>query len=434
MFGLITRRFGLTIVTILIAISLLLISLPLNTEAAGLTPDTPPSPVTAGSISGHVYHTDGVSPISGAGIIAYPSPMGSNPVIKTAKTNSDGSYIINGLAPGSYIVSAYADGYQDKFYDNSYSINEAKPVVVTASDDTPNIDVKLEEIGSISGHIYQADGKTPIPSIEVKACLIPPTLPFSSAYTATDGSYTIKGLIPGNYWLCATSDGYVSQYYHEGAPVAVRVNCDTPNIDFSLEALVPIKVGITVPASVQAGGDFVAIINVTEVINLCALQFDVSYDPAVLQVTGVTSGMIGSTTMPVEMWGFIPPDTPGKIRVLGHILGLPHIRGSGYLAGIHFHVIGSHGQRSNLIYSSGLFIDVLDERISPVTWENGSIQVSNRLGDVNGDGQVTMGDITKLERIILGLDHSTPAADVNNDGQINTGDITKIERIILGME
>jgi hypothetical protein len=54
-------------------------------------------------------------------------------------------------------------------------------------------------------------------------------------------------------------------------------------------------------------------------------------------------------------------------------------------------------------------------------------------GDANGDGQVNMADVTKVERIILGLDPATPGADANEDGQINMSDVTRIERIILGL-
>ena len=54
-------------------------------------------------------------------------------------------------------------------------------------------------------------------------------------------------------------------------------------------------------------------------------------------------------------------------------------------------------------------------------------------GDVNMDGNVNSGDITKLERIILTLDVETLCADVNGDGNINSGDITMIELIMLGL-
>jgi hypothetical protein len=56
------------------------------------------------------------------------------------------------------------------------------------------------------------------------------------------------------------------------------------------------------------------------------------------------------------------------------------------------------------------------------------------LGDANGDGVVDTGDITKVKRIIMGLDPPTPCADANQDGVIDTGDITKIKRIIMGID
>ncbi len=51
-------------------------------------------------------------------------------------------------------------------------------------------------------------------------------------------------------------------------------------------------------------------------------------------------------------------------------------------------------------------------------------------GDANGDGAVNALDITKVERIIAGLDAQTAGADANQDGNVNALDITKVERII----
>jgi hypothetical protein len=45
-----------------------------------------------------------------------------------------------------------------------------------------------------------------------------------------------------------------------------------------------------------------------------------------------------------------------------------------------------------------------------------------------------MGDITKLERMILGLDPSNSITDINNDGSVNMGDVTKLEKLILGLD
>ena len=54
-------------------------------------------------------------------------------------------------------------------------------------------------------------------------------------------------------------------------------------------------------------------------------------------------------------------------------------------------------------------------------------------GDANGDGAVNALDITKVERIIAGLDAQTAGADANQDGNVNALDITKVERIIAGL-
>ena len=43
-------------------------------------------------------------------------------------------------------------------------------------------------------------------------------------------------------------------------------------------------------------------------------------------------------------------------------------------------------------------------------------------------------DITKVERIIAGLDAITLGADANQDGNINALDITRVERIIVGLD
>jgi len=51
-------------------------------------------------------------------------------------------------------------------------------------------------------------------------------------------------------------------------------------------------------------------------------------------------------------------------------------------------------------------------------------------GDANGDGLVNAVDITKVERIIAGLDAETPGADANEDGSVNALDITMVEIII----
>jgi hypothetical protein len=57
-------------------------------------------------------------------------------------------------------------------------------------------------------------------------------------------------------------------------------------------------------------------------------------------------------------------------------------------------------------------------------------------GDVNGDGDVTVADITEVADIIMGAayGYDAEAADVNGDGEITVADITEIADIILKKE
>jgi hypothetical protein len=53
-------------------------------------------------------------------------------------------------------------------------------------------------------------------------------------------------------------------------------------------------------------------------------------------------------------------------------------------------------------------------------------------GDADMNDFVNMGDVTAVERIVLGLAPSCQNADANKSGSVDMGDVTKIERIILG--
>jgi hypothetical protein len=55
------------------------------------------------------------------------------------------------------------------------------------------------------------------------------------------------------------------------------------------------------------------------------------------------------------------------------------------------------------------------------------------VGDANCDGVVNMGDVTAVERMILGKSAVTSNAIVNNEGTVDMGTVVKIERKILGL-
>ncbi len=53
-------------------------------------------------------------------------------------------------------------------------------------------------------------------------------------------------------------------------------------------------------------------------------------------------------------------------------------------------------------------------------------------GDVDGDSQITIADVTALIDIILGEVEENASADVNLDGQINISDAAKLIDVFLG--
>lgn len=119
-----------------------------------------------------------------------------------------------------------------------------------------------------------------------------------------------------------------------------------------------VSIGVD-PANVPAGSDFTVSINIADVVNFDAAQYDITYDETVLEVTSVSDGLIGTTAIPAaDSWAYIPADTQGTIRVVNNIPGLDGVTGSGYLSVIHFHAIGDAGTSSDITINNGLLGDI----------------------------------------------------------------------------
>jgi len=191
-----------------------------------------------------------------------------------------------------------------------------------------------------------------------------------------------------------------------------------------------VTVSINAPNEVAPDSDFQAKVNITEVVDLDCCYYDVSFDASVLRLDNVTSGLVGSTTIVLD----INEISSGTWWIHMCIPGASGVSGSGYLAVLHFHVIGSEGDSSTISLSNGSLYNSQAEEIA-ATWVGDSVDVTSVLpGDATEDGVVNARDITKVKRIIAGLDAQTPGADAKQDGNINALDITKVKRIIAGLD
>ena len=135
-----------------------------------------------------------------------------------------------------------------------------------------------------------------------------------------------------------------------------------------------ITVSIEAPdGALDAGSDFVARVNITEVTDLDSFQFDITYDPNVIQATDVTGGLIAATNVPTN-WNVASPS--GTIIVIGNLSGASGVTGSGYLAEIHFFVVGSDGSTSDITLSGGKLFDNIAVGIPVTEWQGDSVSVS----------------------------------------------------------
>jgi hypothetical protein len=125
-----------------------------------------------------------------------------------------------------------------------------------------------------------------------------------------------------------------------------------------------VTVSVEAANVVSGSSDFIAKINIRDVTNFDAANYDVTYDPAVLEVTDVTDGLIGGSTIPVAMWRVIKP---GSMRLINNVPGLLGVSGSGFLAEIQFHLIGSTGNASVINLSNGILSDTSANEIH-ATW------------------------------------------------------------------
>jgi hypothetical protein len=201
------------------------------------------NPVANGSISGTVT-----------------GPFISTVTVYDQSWNSKGSttaisgntYTISNLAPGSYYVAADGSGYIVGFYNNVTSRGAAIPVVVESGVNTPNINFALSNTGggSISGTVLREWDGTGIYNAQVNIYDINWNQ-VKSTRTNSAGSYTVSGLLPGDYYVGTyRNKGFLDEYYDHvtspGSASLVTVTAGvTSGVSFSLSKAWAIAVWVS---------------------------------------------------------------------------------------------------------------------------------------------------------------------------------------------
>jgi hypothetical protein len=211
------------------------------------------------SIVGGMVLDEGLDPIAGLEVRAVDVLTGL--VVSTATTDEHGVYSASLLPAGGYRIEAMPGDtfWIGEYYDDvpSYrpaSTGLAQTLWLTTPQERTGIDFVLDEGGSFSGAVVDAQTGDPLSGV--------PVSPFEfggdtlrASITIIDGSYRSVPLPPGEYGAkSAGIGGYVGEYYPEsptpaGAmPVSVVLGQDTGGIDFTLDRD-PTGVGSAAPAT-----------------------------------------------------------------------------------------------------------------------------------------------------------------------------------------
>ena len=173
-------------------------------------------------------------------------------------TNSNGDYSLEGFPVGDYKIWSRSDtrcesstSYVEEFWQEKTNWDEADIVSFTsASPIQNNINVTLEEGGTISGRIVNETTGNPIQNLNVNVELTS-YVGYRSTCTNSNGEFTIMGLGFGEYYVrsgrlwnyCLDQQAdYVPEYYDDSpllkgfTPVVIsETNTEVSGINFSVE-------------------------------------------------------------------------------------------------------------------------------------------------------------------------------------------------------
>ncbi len=226
--------------------------------------------ITGGVITGMVYGPD-LDEGLGAVVVAWPAEDASGedgdsfaddaaPMAVRAPVAPDGSYRLEGLAPGLYYVSAMARQFETRYYPNAVDRATATPVRVAEGAVVEGIDIRLEPYraaaGSITGTVTRAEDGRPVAGAVVHAFAVDDPSKHGRARSDADGHYAIRGLASARYVVEVLATDYLPVFYGNVGTYAqaTRVEVTDPDatdgIDFSL-----VQGGSIAGVVVDAGGN-----------------------------------------------------------------------------------------------------------------------------------------------------------------------------------
>lgn len=163
-----------------------------------------------GQITGTVVDSVGSNPISGASVSIVNS---SSTLITTVLTDSEGVFMVEGLAPDNYTVNVFANDFQNGTVGALVNSGQTTPVLVSLDPDP----------GAITGTISPIVTNTTIQLRNVNNVLIDSVVPNQ------DGTFSFNNLTPGTYIVSGSAPNYATAQ----AGVSVLAN-QTSTVELTL--------------------------------------------------------------------------------------------------------------------------------------------------------------------------------------------------------
>jgi len=191
-------------------------------QAGSETSGGGPSKYRAPSLRGKILDATGGAPVKSAAVEV--SQSGST--LRQTSSAADGSYVVFGLSPGAYTVTARK---------RAYAAN-SRTATVVADQTTQGQDIQItrSQFQGISGHVFTEAGGTPMFDVDVELYPAGGTAwwqQLDSGVTDAEGYYLIDDVEPGTYRLEAVGDAW---HFSESKTVTVAGGQMLENQDFRL--------------------------------------------------------------------------------------------------------------------------------------------------------------------------------------------------------